>query len=102
LLLLLCPLAAKKKKPLRLQLQHPLLLQHQLLLMPLLLLLQPPLLLLTLLQRLLPLQPQPQLLQPLSKAPFAPVQTGVAIKKPRTAGFFYGFGWLTSVLSPAV
>ncbi len=63
-------------------------LQHQRLLMPLLLLHQPlrllpmqPLHLLLL----LPLQPLPQ---PLSKAPTSPVQTGVANKKPRMAGFF--------------
>jgi hypothetical protein len=68
-----------------------LLLQHQRLLMPLLLLPQLLHLLLTqpLLQlpaHLLPLQ----LRQPPSKALTSPVQTGVANKKPRIAGFFVG------------
>jgi hypothetical protein len=39
---------------------------------------------------LLLLQPLLQLLLPLSNVPTAPVQTGVAMKKPRFAGFFYG------------
>ena len=55
----------------RLQLHQP---PHQLLM-------QPPHLLLR--------QPLRQLLQPLSNVSTAPVQTGVAIKKPRSAGFFY-------------
>jgi hypothetical protein len=55
-----------------------------------LLLLQPPLQLLMQPLHLLLLQPLLQLLLPLSNVPTAPVQTGVAIKKPRSAGFFYG------------
>jgi hypothetical protein len=58
--------------------------------MPLLLPPQPPLLLPMQPLHLLPLQPLPQLLQPPSKAPTSPVQTGVANKKPRIAGFFVG------------
>ncbi len=61
-----------------------------------LLLLLPPLPLLLLMQPLhlpplqLALLPLPQLPQPLSKALTSPLQTGVANKKPRIAGFFVG------------
>ena len=67
-----------------------------------LLLLQPPRQLLTQPPLLLLLQPLRQLLLPLSNVPTAPVQTGVATKKPRFAGFFYGLKWFSAVLSPAI